>query len=121
MKNGKKLCAIVLLTIICVMLVGCGKSNSSERTKSGELMLNSVENSGETKYISHSVELEEKPIIISQIIPLEDGFLLLGEQKEQQCLTEICFNCGSSSPETSSTKVSSFLKWLKTMIFLYNI
>ena len=87
MKSGKKLCAIVLLTIICVMLVGCGKSNSSERTKSGELMLNSVENSGETKYISHSVELEEKPIIISQIIPLEDGFLLLGEQKEQQCLT----------------------------------
>lgn len=87
MKNEKKLCAIVLLTLICVMLVGCGKSNSGERTKSGELMLSSVESPGEIRYISHSVELERKPDIISQVIPLPDGFLLLGEQKGHQCLT----------------------------------
>ncbi len=87
MKNTKKLRAIVLSILICAMLVGCGKSNSGERSKSGELMLNSVKSAGELKYISHGMELEEKPNIISQVIPFGDGFLLLGEQKGQQFLT----------------------------------
>ncbi len=86
MKTKKKLRAIVLPILICTMLIGCGKSGSGERSKSGELMLNAVENAGELKYISHSLELEERPNWISLVTPFGDGFLLLGEQKGQQLL-----------------------------------
>lgn len=87
MKNSKKLHAVLLSTLICAMLIGCGKTNSGERSKSGELMLNAVESAGELKYISRGMDLEEKPDVISQVIPFGDGFLLSGEQKGQQVLT----------------------------------
>lgn len=86
MKN-EKLHAIVLSILICAMLIGCGRSSSGERSKSGELMLNSVESAGGLNYIAHGMELEETPSVVSQVIPFEDGFLLLGEQMGQQLLT----------------------------------
>jgi len=87
MKNTKKLRAFMLLILICAMLIGCGKNSSSKRSKSGELMLNSVEGAGELKYLSRGMELAEGSDIISQVISFGDGFLLLGEQKGQQLLT----------------------------------
>lgn len=87
MKKTKKLHTVLLPILICMMLVGCGKNDSGERNKSGELMLNTVESDAELQYTSNGMDLEEKPNTISQVISIGDGFLLLGEQKGHQILT----------------------------------
>lgn len=78
MKKNRVFLAAALM-LLCALLTGCSNS-SVERAKSGEIILNTVEKTAETAYRSNNIELASKPDGISQVSPLNEGFILLGSK-----------------------------------------
>lgn len=98
--------------LLCTLLTGCSNP-SVERTKSGELILNTVEQTAETAYRSNNIELASKPDGIYHVCPLNEGFVLSGRKGNLPVM--YCFS-------TDGSLIQSFdLSWLEESQSISNL